>query len=309
MKARAFIPLLVAAVFLVGISAATADPASRKAGGGPCDRVAKRGQSPVSFVRSLPAGRTGCLRGGTQHASRWIRFNRPNVTLRSRPGQRVKLVGRIWIARGANGVTIRGLRLNGHNEERLPSPTVNANNATFRGNGITNNHTATCFILGNDEFGRARGTVIENNRIHDCGKLPATNHQHGIYVAYAHGTVIRDNSIYDNADRGVQLYPDADRSVITGNSIYGNGQGIIFAGDGGNASQNNLVTGNVIKNSTLRFNVESSWSGQVGTGNMVRDNCIFGGARDSISGGIQQPPVGFDARNNVIRKERCDGPR
>jgi parallel beta-helix repeat protein len=305
---RALIPVLAIAVFITGISAATVASASQKAGG-PCDRVIKPRQNPVSFVRSIPAGRTGCLREGTRHASGWVRFSRPNVTLRSLPGQRAKLVGRIWIARGANGVTIRGLRLNGHNKERLPSPTVNANNVSFKGNGITNNHTATCFILGNRKYGRARGTLIENNRIHDCGKLPATNHQHGIYVAYARGTVIRGNTIYDNADRGVQLYPDADRSLITGNSIYGNGQGIIFAGDGIHTSQNNLVSGNVIKNSRLRFNVESSWSGQIGTGNMVRGNCIFGGARDSISGGIQQPSVGFDARNNVIRKERCDGPR
>ena len=49
--------------------------------------------------------------------------------------------------------------------------------------------------------------VIERNRIHDCGELPATNHQHGIYVAHAIGTVIRDNWIYDNADRGFSFTP------------------------------------------------------------------------------------------------------
>ena len=53
--------------------------------------------------------------------------------------------------------------------------------------------------------------MIEHNRIHDCGELPATNFDHGVYVAEARDTVIRDNWIYSNADRGVQLYPDAGR--------------------------------------------------------------------------------------------------
>ena len=73
--------------------------------------------------------------------------------------------------------------------------------------------------------------VIEGNRIHDCGELPAANHDHGIYVGNAAGRSIRDNWIYDNADRGIQLYPDADRTAITGNVIDGNGQGVIFGGE------------------------------------------------------------------------------
>ena len=73
--------------------------------------------------------------------------------------------------------------------------------------------------------------MIEHNRIHDCGVLPATNLDHGIYVAEADHTVIRRNLIYDNADRGVQLYPDADGTVVTGNVIDGNGEGVIFGGD------------------------------------------------------------------------------
>ena len=83
--------------------------------------------------------------------------------------------------------------------------------------------------------------MIERNRIHDCGALPSTNKDHGIYVSEARGTVIRDNWIYDNADRGVQLYPDADGTPITGNVIDSNGEGIVFAGTGAEVSSNNLV--------------------------------------------------------------------
>ena len=51
------------------------------------------------------------------------------------------------------------------------------------------------------------GTVLEHNRIYDCGQLPPTNHQHGIYVSAARDTRIISNLIYDNADRGFSFTP------------------------------------------------------------------------------------------------------
>jgi Right handed beta helix region len=106
--------------------------------------------------------------------------------------------------------------------------------------------------------------------------------------------VIRGNWIYDNADRGIQLYPDAQNTTITGNVIDGNGQGIIFSGEGGLASSNNLVEGNVIANSRLRNNVESWYprGNPIGQNNVVRNNCVKGGAYDEGDGGIGDQ-VGF----------------
>jgi parallel beta-helix repeat protein len=130
--------------------------------------------------------------------------------------------------------------------------------------------------------------VIEFNRIHDCGRLPATNHDHGIYVATATNTLIRGNWIYDNADFGVHLYPDAQKTTVTGNVIDGNGMGLTFSGEYGVASSNNLVEGNVITNSRVRDNVQSWWApgSPVGHDNVVRGNCIKGGAYDHGDGGI-----------------------
>ena len=53
---------------------------------------------------------------------------------------------------------------------------VFAANATFDNDDVTNYHSGICFILGANDpaYGRAVNTVIENSRIHDCGKLPAT---------------------------------------------------------------------------------------------------------------------------------------
>ena len=298
------LPLALLALIITGASIAPAPAAAKSRS---CDRTAPKGADPGSFVRSLRAGQTGCLRGGVYRASsKGIKFSRPKVTLRSRPGTRATVVGRLWIAKGANGVTVRGLKLDGTNPKRQASPVVNANNATFRYNDVTNGHTAICFLLGHDDFGRANGTLIRDNRIHDCGRLPATNHHHGIYVAFATGTKIVDNRIYRNADRGIQLYPDADRTLVAGNVISRNGQGIIFSGSSKNVSENNLVAGNVIKNSRLRFNVEWNWrNGNVGAGNLLTQNCIFGGVKDEGNGGIKTPFLGFAAQKNTISEARC----
>jgi len=57
-------------------------------------------------------------------------------------------------------------------------------------------NTEVCFVLGSQFYGRAVNTLIQGNRIHDCGREPATNLEHGIYVAVADNTRIVNNVIY-----------------------------------------------------------------------------------------------------------------
>ena len=193
---------------------------------------------------------------------------------------------------------IEGLSLDGSNPENLHGPLIYADNVVLRGNDITNQHMGICVNVTREDGERApRNVVIEGNRIHDCGELPATNHHHGIYIAKAVGTVVRGNWIYSNADRGVQLYPNADESIVTRNVIDGNGQGVIFGGGETSSSDNNLVARNVITHSNLRHNVESHWQGPTGVGNVARENCVYGGARPA-NGGIETPHDGFVARGN-----------
>ena len=256
------------------------------------------------LVDSLAPGQTGCLRSGLYRESdNEVGIDTPNTTLTSYPGERAQITGRIWVSKQGDGVLVSDLDLDGRNPTELPSPTINADDVVLRGNDITNGHTAICVSLGSaDSYGRARNTLIEGNKIHDCGHMPATNQDHGIYVNTSDNAVIRDNFIYDNADRGIQLYPDAQNTLVTGNVIDGNGQGVIFGGSEISASSNNTVQNNVITNSKIRDNLDASWApGKVGNGNVARNNCVGGGAYDDGDGGILDGQLGFKALDNLIK--------
>jgi parallel beta-helix repeat protein len=273
-----------------------------------CDKTASSG-SVSSLVSSLAPGQTGCLHAGTYTGD--IDIRTPSITLTSYPGETATVVGRLYVTQTGDGVTVSNLHLAGRSANpALPSPTVDGDNITFSGNDVTNTQ-GICFNIGsgNPKYGRAHDVVIENNRIHNCGILPPGNHDQGIYVEASDNLVIRNNIIDHNADRGIQLYPDADGTVITNNVIDGNGEGVIFSGEFVNgvyqASDNNTVTHNLITNSKVRYNVESYYptGGRSGTGNVVTGNCIHGvsgndGTADG-GAGIQSSQNGFTATNNL----------
>jgi hypothetical protein len=199
----------------------------------------------------------------------------------------------------ANFVTLSHLALDGRNPERLPSPSVAGDDVTFAHVDVTNRHTSICFTLGAAGVGLAERTLIASSRIHDCGRLPATNHEHGIYAARSRGARIVGNWIYGNADRGVQLYPAPRETQVRGNVIDGNGQGVAFGGVRDLAPRGNVVEGNVITGSLLRGNVEAFHGpgASAGSGNVVRRNCIGGGARGGL---IEVPEEGFASAGNLI---------
>jgi parallel beta-helix repeat protein len=259
------------------VSALPAAPSSAT-----CDRVAApragaRRHTVGALLRVLRPGQVGCLRRGTYRED--VAIGVSGIVLRSYPGERARIVGRLWVRRTARGDRFEDLDLDGRNARELPSPTVNGDGATFAGVDVTNRHTAVCFLLGSSRYGRARDTVIERSRIHGCGRLPSNNREHGIYISQAEDTRILDNIIYDNADRGIQLYPDAQRTIVRGNIIDGNGEGLIFSGDGRHASSHNVVSYNVITASRIRANVESWYPTLLprAVGNLVGHNCVWGG--------------------------------
>jgi hypothetical protein len=248
------------------------------------------------LVDALGPGQTGCLRRGRYREGE-VTIGTPRIRLTSYRGKRAILIGRLRVV--AARVTVDRLRLDGRNGRDLPSPTINADNVTFRRNDVSSRHSGVCFILGS--LTEVHRVVIEHNRIHDCGK-PATIYGHGIYMQNVDGAEIVGNTIYDNADRGIKVGPDSQGALIRGNVIDGNPIGLNFSGSDTSASSDNVVEQNVISNSTRWWNVQTYWPGPVGSGNLVRRNCVHGGNHDSYynrDGGVSDEP-GFKAEGNLV---------
>jgi hypothetical protein len=285
-----------------------APPGGAGAGTTRCDKLAgPRGRdssagsrrSPYRSVQrlvdALAPGETGCLRGGV-YAQDEVTVRVPGVRLTSYRGERARIAGRLRVT--ADGVVVDGLVLDGRNGRGLPSPTVNADGVVFRGNDVSNPGEGMCFILGSTR--PIESPLIVRNRIHDCG---ARLTQHGIYMQAVEDARILDNMIYDNADRGIKVGPDAQRSVIRGNVIDGNRIGLNFSGEWNEASSFNVVERNVIAYSTRWWNVQTFWPGErAGEGNVVRFNCLHGANANAFynrDGGIAEGP-GFTAHDNVV---------
>jgi parallel beta-helix repeat protein len=233
-----------------------------------------------------------------------LRLQTPRITLLSYPQERATVIGRIHVGEGATGSVISDLDLRGQSTGSNTTLVLNARNVTLRRNDITSGATDTCIALTEFHGSRPNGFRILGNRIHDCGQLPATNQEHGIYVSSARDGVIRDNWIYSNADRGVQLYPNADFTQVSQNLITQNGQGVNIGGNDDSTSSGNVIQDNVIADSVLRWNVESFWAGAVGVHNRVRDNCLRASNSQpyyNLNGGISnQAPLGFAVGQNLV---------
>ena len=291
---------------VIAAAAAAGSPAAVS-----CDKVASTSGSdsaagsaaspyrtPQKLADSLAPGQTGCLQGGLFEQDVKIAKGGTSgspVTITSYPGERATLKGRLRVTDSANFVTVESLNLDGRDAANLPSPTVYGDDVVFRDNDVTDHHTGICFLLGSDQFGRAQRVTIERNRIHDCGVLPAQNHHHGIYIEASDDARVLNNWIYDNADRGVQMFPDSQGSYIAGNVIDGNGQNVSYARE----SANNVVEHNVISNAVLRWNIED-WE-LTGTGNVARNNCVWTTRTDLYNrqGGIMVSRD-FTAADNLV---------
>ena len=269
---------------------------SSRASGTPQDPV----RGPYRLSKLLHPGQTGCLRGGIYRQTETL-VKRRAITIRSSPGERATWRGRVVLL-GARERLVDlsldgsyGPRCRARNCGTLPSPTINAPDVVVADNDITSPGSGICVhprAWGRRMPNRFR---IERNRIHDCGRRPATEHDHGIYVADGRGGLIRDNVVYGNADRGIQLYPDAHGTTVVNNTVDGNGSGIVFS----ERSANNVVRDNVFSNAVRRWNAESF--NLSGRGNEFASNCMRAGNPDSdydANGGVALPRLVWQRGNH-----------
>ncbi len=291
------------------LAALSALPASALAAD-QCDRVASPGSdSAQQLLDSLRPGETGCLHGGTYGSSRDNvlyprRGGEPGapLTLRSYPGERARLVGIIDIRHGSDYITLSGLDIEGTAEDGANTIKIYSRGVVLEQSDITNAWRGrSCLILGNNEGGgQAVAPIVRGNTFHECGNPANGNHDHGVYAANVLDGEIVDNVFYNSAAYTIQLYPNAQRTRFAHNVVDGSGPsvrgGIVFGGDRRFASGDNVVERNVIAYAATAA-ITSYWEGPVGTGNIARDNCVWGSRDDDIS-----HEWGFTAVGNRVVK-------
>lgn len=299
--------MLLAHVLLAAIALAPGAPASA---GGVCDRYAAPGGSnrdpgtlsrpfrtPERLAGSLRPGRTGCLRGGFYRATddeyvlRIERGGRPRkpITIRSAPGERAHLRGVVMLTRGADRVRLSRLDIEGIDGEHN-TVKVYAKRTVIERSDITNRlRGESCVILGSSYAGRAVRTVIRRNRFHDCGSPANDNEDHAIYASHTDRARITGNLFSNAVGQSLQLYPDAQRTRVTGNVIDGGPDtvrgGIVIGGGDGSASSRNLIARNVIVHAP--YGVYGYWPGGAGRANVVRDNCTWDTGAGGGDGGLR----------------------
>ncbi|HUR93757.1 MAG TPA: right-handed parallel beta-helix repeat-containing protein [Gemmatimonadales bacterium] len=243
----------------------------------------------------LQPGEVGCLLPGAYLGTTYLKrggLAGMPIVLRGMPGAVVK--GLLQVTNTANHVVLENLGFDGVD---LPGATLTilAEDVVVRGCDITNQHgpsSSSCVILGSSTAGIAIATRFERNRIHDCGTGTSLS---AVAARYTQGLVFTDNVVYGSAAYGIELAPSAKASLIAYNVLDGNGRdGFSFAGEPPNPSSDNVLLRNLITNN-LDEGIGFSWgSNLTGTGNVSRENCIFG----NTNGPYDQPQVemgrGFD---------------
>jgi Right handed beta helix region len=288
-------------------------PASAAA---PCDLVASpagsdaASGSPAAPFRtvqkladSLPAGRTGCLRGGTYAATsaglalRVGRGGAPRapIVLRSWPGERAVIAGATYVP--ASNVVLAGLTFDASkasNPNKAHVIDIKGSAVTVEDSEVTAHSWGTCFMLGNSST-RVTGAVLQRNVVHDCGDPGNTNQEHSIYGANSDGARIVENVFWGVSGYHIQLYPNSQHALVAHNVLDGGAYrgGIVFGGDSSVASSNNRLEANVITNAP-GYGITTYWGGPVGSGNVAASNCLAGNRAGSISA-----TSGFASSGNV----------
>ena len=251
------------------------------------------------LVASLSAGQTGCLEDGTYTEN--VTFTKGGsgtspITLTAAPGAHPVLKGVLTIPDTTDYITIANLALEGPDAIVPPAgtpapakpatPLVRGDHVAFRGDDITN-PGADCLTLGDPQFGTAKLTVIDSNRIHGC--------KAGVVGRIAESGLVAHNFIFDNTADGVAFFPNGDSFTVEHNVLDGNASGVLFGSDGKLVSINNVVRTSIISNATTGYDVYSSYPAALGTGNSATQNCLWRGAK----GDVATPPKGFSTKDNI----------
>lgn len=267
------------------------NPGYGKGSAAECTQTISSG-SIENAAKALPNGQVLCVRGGVYtegdqrlHLGISGTASAPKK-IKAYPGERVELRGAI-IGTGSHWI-IEGLFVDASYSQVATTPGVDGPRTNTdqaikwtKGTNIRIDSVelinrrpngdpdlaGTCAYIGGE---KPTNITIENSAIHQCGQLPRTNHEHCVYPAKSSGVTLRNNWIYDCADRSIQLSPDTDNALVVGNLVDSDHQNGILLGESAN---NDTVKNNVVDTP----NDKTIYTGGTysGTGNAVIDNCVW----------------------------------
>ncbi|RZJ90758.1 MAG: hypothetical protein EOO60_08630, partial [Hymenobacter sp.] len=130
----------------------------------------------------------------------------------------------ITLLSAATGATIslNELRGNGTGDLQYPALDVQSSGATISNNLSINNVGAGLDGLSSTGSNVWTGNTVTNNGIGLAGNANVPGSTAGLRV-YGAGNTVSQNLIYNNYGAGVLVNPSSTNTVITQNSIYGNG--------------------------------------------------------------------------------------
>lgn len=274
---------------------------------------------PRRLLLLLRPGQTGCLRGGTYGEALGemilvdaIAKGKARRIIRSAPGEQARIVGQMEIQSSVTDVTFRRLRFDGLPGVPKAAAIIVNGSAVWFDRVRVSNPQGFCFDVGDvDAYQgpgptrRVQGFRLTRSRIHDCGSAldaaedwgSGESGVHAIYLVNTADAIIRDSLIYDAVNRGIQLWPNADDTLIEHNVLDGNGSNVNIGAcwepwcTDGLASTGTLVRRNIISFAPLRsldppfpdfppgdlaqvYGNFAPGSRSTDFGNRVRDNCV-----------------------------------
>jgi Right handed beta helix region len=142
---------------------------------------------------------------------------------------------------------------------------------------------------------------VLGNRIHDNGTVGSGDKDHALYMEGARH-LVANNLIYDHPyGHAVQIYPSADGTIITNNTIVDTSftsgyraAGLIVGGDGlGLTADNILIVNNILAWNDLGIYgyYEDGTSGPVGSGNIARRNLLYSNRNGDVRN--DKPVIAF----------------
>jgi hypothetical protein len=281
-----------------------------------------------ALLGKLTAGQTGCLARGkypgfTVHDGESHGSAGAPVTITSTNAETPATIsGRIVTLPGADWLTFSHLILR-DSGVTYPSVTIGSAHTSWIWDDVSAPKTICFEPVDAGPYGPAEHTLIENDRIHNCGQpflcdidTPPCNeppndgyHIHGIYDM-GDFTTVRNNYIYENSSKGVLLRAGKG-AVVEHNVIDANGSGVLF---GDLTPEGDTVAWNIITNSDgvceTCMNYFGIWSfGSLGLANTAAHNDVFGNASGnlgplgivSLEENIEVDPLYVDAAKHDYR--------